>query len=169
MNVNHTEESEQLRPLHIVMMVLLVAIVGGSCLLLSAPQSAQLMEGAIEWHEGSLLRAVVQVLCLNYQAPTLHAGTVKNYILGMGAGLSIIIFVIAIVVRSQGESYKDETGPHGSTTDSTTGPLTNNHSDVRISLLQRLASPLITAQMLIAFYALWSFVSSRWSSCRFRY
>ncbi len=71
-------ESSLIRPLHVVMFCLVVMTVAGGALLLSPAKPVAPVDGAIEWQEESPLRAVVQLLCLNYQVSTIHAGTVKT-------------------------------------------------------------------------------------------
>lgn len=159
MHSDHSVQSESLNPMHIMMIVLVVAIVGGGCFLLSTPRSTHLMEGAVEWHEGSPLRAFVQLLCLNYQAATLHAGTIKNYILGIGAGISIIVLIVSIVVRDKEENDLDVS--HSDTKNVTTDDAQKIN---RIAISNRRAAPLLSAQILVILYILWSFASSRWSS-----
>lgn len=159
MHSDHSVQSETLNPMHIVMIVLVIAIVGGGCFLLSTPRSTHLMEGAVEWHEGSPLRAFVQLLCLNYQAATLHAGTIKNYVLGIGAGLSIIVLVVAIVVRDKGENH-----PKDSHSVMETAMADDEQQFKGLTISNRRAAPLLSAQVLVILYILWSFASSRWSS-----
>jgi len=149
-------ESSTIRPLNVVMFCLVVMTVAGGSLLLSAAKPIAPVDGAIEWQEESPLRAVVQLLCLNYQAPTIYAGTVKNYIFGIGAGLAILVLSIAIVggprTRAEGVAGDDATltssVPNSSATEA--GP-----HKVHVA-------PLIAAQLLVGLYLLWSFASSRW-------
>jgi O-antigen ligase len=147
-----------IRPLHVVMIVLVGMTLAGSSLLLSAAQSQILVDGAIEWHEESPLRAVVQLLCLNYQVPTIYAGTVKNYILGIGAGLAILCLTITIAAYrgngANGRTLEVKPSPESETADVGTVP-----SGRKVH-----AAPLIAAQVLVGLYLLWSFASSRWSS-----
>ena len=78
------------------MTALVLAVVAGGSLLLSAPETTELMEGAIEWHEESILRAVVRLLCLNYEFPTHYPDTIKGYLLGLGAGLAALAYAIRV-------------------------------------------------------------------------
>src|SRR3990172_6073688 len=149
MNVIRIGEQDALRPLHIVMIFVVSMTLAGGFLLLSAAESTSLVDGAVEWHVESPLRAVVQLLCLNYQLPTINAGEIKGYILGIGAALAVFAVSIAALVRTPGD--EGETGAiepdHNST----------SHRGPQIT-------PLLVVQFLVALYLLWSFASSRWSS-----
>ncbi len=142
-------EQDDLRPLHVVMIFLVSMTVTGGFLLLSAAESVTLVDGAIEWHIESPLRAVVQLLCLNYQFPTINAGEIKGYLLGIGAALAILSVSIALLARKPGgEEEVDATELDGDAP----------------SLRHPQIAPLQVAQFLVALYLLWSFASSRWSS-----
>jgi O-antigen ligase/tetratricopeptide (TPR) repeat protein len=138
-------EPDKLGPLHVVMIFLATAVVAGGCLLLSAPESTTLVDGALAWSEESPLRAVVQLLCLNYGAPTLNPGDVKNYIMGVGTGLAILAIVVGVLSRTRCE-------------DETTVIANGGEAPMR-----RRLSSLAVAQLLVAMFLLWSFASSRWS------
>ena len=158
MNSRHWDEINAIRPLHVVMIVLVIITVAGSSLLLSAAESQTLVDGAIEWHAESPLRAVVQLLCLNYQVPTIHAGAVKNYLLGIGAGLAILCLTIAIASRTRSTDDRCDINAEDSTpTEETELEAARTAEKVHIA-------PLIAAQVLVGLYLLWSFASSRWSS-----
>jgi O-antigen ligase len=149
-------EGEPIRPLNAVMICLVVGTVAGGMLLLSAARPVGRVDGAIEWHEGSLLHAVVELLCLNHQWPADYASAVKGFTLGMGTGLALLVLAVASVVRPRaGQAYSDEGLSSADTID----------SNGAMSLGQRKAhvAPLVAAQMLAVLYLLWSFASFRWS------
>ncbi len=142
-----------LRPLHVVMIFLVSMTVAGGFLLLSAAESTTLVDGAIEWHAESPLRAVVQLLCLNYQFPTINAGEVKGFILGIGAGLAVLSLGVAVLASApagEGETVaaKDE----------------GEQFDLPAPPLRPQIPSLPAAQLLVVLYLLWSFAGSRWSS-----
>jgi len=149
MNVIRIGERDALRPLHVVMIFLVSMTLAGGFLLLSAAESATLVDGAVEWHVESLLRAVVQLLCLNYQLPTINAGEIKGFILGIGAALAVLAVSIAVLARAPGG--EEETG-------------SIEHDGDSLSPRRPQIAPLLAAQFLVALYLLWSFASSRWSS-----
>jgi O-antigen ligase len=149
MNMIRIGERDVLRPLHVVMIFLVSMTLAGGFLLLSAAESSTLVDGAVEWHVESPLRAVVQLLCLNYQLPTINAGEIKGYILGIGAALAV--FAVSIAVLTRGPGGEEETGAIESDGDSS-------------STRRPQIAPLLAVQFLVALYLLWSFASSRWSS-----
>ncbi|MEK7710779.1 MAG: hypothetical protein AAB341_02690, partial [Planctomycetota bacterium] len=108
MNLIRIREPNALRPLDVVLIFAVTMTVAGGFLLLSAAESLTLVDGAVEWQTESPLRAVVQLLCLNYRFPTINAGDVKGYILGIGAGLAVL--AIAIAVLTKAKDVDDESG-----------------------------------------------------------
>jgi len=158
MNGTQTRPDDVIKPLHVVMIVLVGLTLTGSSMLLSAVEPSILVDGAIEWHEESPLRAVVQTLCLNYQVPTIYAGTVKNYILGIGAGLAILCFTIAIgATKRNGEAIAGRDAELPGLPETAGAEPAQTHPKVH-------TAPLIAAQALVGLYLLWSFASYRWSS-----
>lgn len=152
------DEADDVRPLNVVALFTLGAVVAGGMLFLSAPESTTLVDGAVEWRAESLLRAVVQLFCLNYQLPTIYAGEFKNYALGIGAGMLLLALAIAVIARSPGgEAAGAEETQKGGAAD----PLDEVFEPKRV---KHHIAPLVAAQVLIALYLLWSFASSRWSS-----
>ena len=145
-------------PLQAVMIVLVGVTVAGSSLLLSAASSTSLVDGAIEWNMESPLRAIVQLLCLNYAFPTTYAGDVKMYVLGIGAGLSALALSIAISVGSR---VREADSPPNA---SFAGPSSTTPPDKNAAPEKTHVAPLIAAQVLVVLYLLWSFASSRWSA-----
>jgi O-antigen ligase len=153
MNVIRLHDPRLLRPLHVVMIALLTAAVAGASLLLSAAESPAPVDGAIEWSEESPLRAVVQLLCLNYRFPTTYAGEVKNFILAVCAALAVIVLAAAVVFRGQADQDEVQAGsPGGASSGEGSIPLHRLH-----------VAPLAAAQVLAGLYLAWSLVSSRWS------
>jgi len=132
------------------MIVLAGAVLAGGFLLLSAAESTTLVDGAVEWHAESPLRAVVQLLCLNYRVPTINAGEIKGYLLGMGAGLGLIALGIAGLARP---------AVPGDAPGAEAAPLAALERPTKLHL-----PPLLAAQLLALLYVLWSFASSRWSA-----
>lgn len=149
--VEHSPPSEHAGPLHpslsalsVVLLVLLLAVVAGGSWLLSAAESTTLVDSAVEWRVTSPLRAVVQLLCLNYNFATLNPGDVKMMILGVGAGLAALVVAVALLARSTAEDVRLP----GSTSPTQSGGWR--------SLVQ-------SAQVLALTYVGWSLISRRWS------
>ncbi len=158
MNVQLIHDPDRIRPLHVVMIIVVAMTLGGGSLLLSASDAPIPVDGAVEWQEGSLLRAFVEVLCLNFQFPTNHAGDVKSFILAVGACLGILAVSIATLVRSPTDeaeaSAEDPSVPVAASEASGAVP-TDRKAHI---------APLVAAQLMCGLYLLWSFASSRWSS-----
>ena len=151
-------EPNAVRPLNVVTLFALTAVVAGGMLLLSAAESTALVDGAVEWRVESPLRAVVQLLCLNYQLPTIYAGEFKNYVLGIGVGVVLLAIAIAVMVRSP----ESEAAAAGDVLhDGKADPLAEVFEP---KPAKHHIAPLFVAQALIGLYLLWSFASSRWSS-----
>ncbi len=146
MDVIRIAKPDHLRPLHVFMLAIIVAAVAGGLWILSAAEQTALPEGAIEWHQESLLRAVVAILCLNYKFPTLFAGDVKVYILSLACGLSLLALSATLITQNLDSS------------DSNGLPLNG------VPGKKKHISALAAAQLLGAMYVLWSFCSSRWSA-----
>ena len=149
-------DSAALRPLHVAILCAVFVVAAGGSWFLSAAESTTLVDGAVEWQVGSPLRAVVQLLCLNYQFPTVHAGAVKIYILGIGAGLATVFVSIAIAATRRGDEDKTDTEVAPSF-----APPAIADSDPRPKTH---IAALLAAQVLVGMYLLWSFASSRWSA-----
>ncbi len=157
MNILRIRDSETVRPLDVVLICIVVMTVAGGALLLSAAKPTAPVDGAIEWHTESPLRALVELLCLNYQVPTNYPGDVKNFILALGAGLAAIAASIAIAAGSR---TRDEGADNDdiSLSSSTSMAQQTEQPSSKIHV-----APLIAAQVLVVLYLLWSFASSRWS------
>jgi len=158
MKVIRLREAEKLSPLSMTLLCLVGLAVAGGSLLLSAPESVSLVDGALPWSEQSPLRAVVQVLCLSYDWPTRNAGAVKIYVLGIAAGLAMAAIGLALLMRGRpGDDASDSEGETADAADDFDPGRT--HAEEK-----RQIAPLNAAQFLVLLYLLWSFASSRWSA-----
>ena len=105
MSLLRIRDPDALRPLHVVLICIVAGTLLGGYLFLSAAESQALIDGAVEWRVDSPLRAIVQVLCLHYQFPTIHAGAFKVFILGLGSGLAVIALSVAFAVGSRDNEH----------------------------------------------------------------
>ncbi len=146
-----------LQPLHVVLIALIAVAVGGGLMLLSTREPTGVVDGAIDWKEESWLRAVVKLLCLNYQMATLDNVAIKDYVLGIAAGLALLAVGIAVATRSRTEDEETLTHAVGLAQPGGAPLIDRNHTQ------RTHIAPLVAAQVLLALYLLWSFASSRWS------
>ncbi|MBI4717953.1 MAG: O-antigen ligase family protein [Planctomycetes bacterium] len=154
-------DSQALTPLSAVTVGLVILVVGGGFLLLSARESPPI-DGAVEWGQESPLRAVVQLLCLNYRFPTLNAGDVKGYLLGLGAGLSLMALAVASLSRTPGAGG-DDSDISASLAAGNGFPAGGVGVGPAASSWARLLHPWVGALAATGLYLLWSFASCRWS------
>jgi len=136
------------------MVCIVGAALAGVSLLLSAAESPVPVDGAVDWRTESPLRAVVQLLCLNYEFPTPHQDAVKQYVLGVGAGLAALTIGIAILLRRPRAV--------AGLPDVVTAPTGASPGGPSARALH--VPPLAAAQVLLMLYLLWSFASTRWSA-----
>lgn len=160
MNVTRLWDPDTLRPLHVVMIVIICATLAGVYFLLSAPESTELVDGARAWQPNSWLRAIVSILCLNYNFPAFHADAAKSLAFALGAGLALIVMGVAVVtgsapgdVRTEADIIAAEAG--GAEADAGAGPAA--------PITRRQLAPLVAAQIMAAAYLAWSLVSCGWS------
>jgi O-antigen ligase len=154
-NVIRIRNPHALRPLHVVLIAIVAVTVAGGALLLSAAESTTPVDGAIPWREGSLLRSVVQLLCLSYEFPTAYQGEIKMFLLGVGAGVAALAIGVALLARpATGE-------------DESAGDLLAYESEeeraAAVEEERGQVAPLVAAQVLAGAYVLWSFCSAGWS------
>ena len=83
MNVFRIRESDPIRPFQVALICLVAVVMAGGMLLLSAARPTAPVDGAIEWHEGPWLSAVVEFLWLYYHVATFYAVHIHHYICGV--------------------------------------------------------------------------------------
>ena len=150
-------EGTRLQAHQVVLILLAALVVAGSCLLLSASESTELVDGAREWQVGSPLRAVVALLCLDYRWPTLHPGAIKVLVLNLGAGLVLAVLAVALALRGRADD-DDAAG----TEEITVGA---EEAEAAPPMPRKAhIAPFWAAQVLVLAYLLWSAASSRWSA-----
>ncbi|MCH8146918.1 MAG: O-antigen ligase family protein [Planctomycetes bacterium] len=163
MSLLRIRDPDALQPLHVVLIFIVTGTLLGGYLFLSAAESQTLVDGAVEWRVDSPLRAIVQVLCLNYQFPTIHAGAFKVFLLGLGSGLAVIALSVAFAVPPR--ENEDDAPALEVSGEAKDVPAADAESSNGSSPPARAnALPLTTVQIVALLYLLWSFASSRWSS-----
>lgn len=157
MNVHQENESNGVRTLDVIMTGLAVMLLAGNLLLVSVAEPVTTPDGAIEWQAESPLRAVVEVLCLNYRMPTDSPTAVKGLAFGVSAALAIMAIAVAAVVRGR-------TAMANGVPSVSSAELSDDlHEDASDAKSRAHVAPLLAAQVLVVLYLLWSFASSRWS------
>jgi len=159
MSVTRIWNPDSYKPMHVVMIVLVIATLSGAFTLLSVPESTRLVDGAREWSENSPLRSVVRILCLDYAYPTYYADSVKTFVFGIAAALAVLAVAVAIWLgeapgeaRAEGDILA---------TDADEGP--DSAEGHGASAAKRHIPPLLAAQLLAGLFVLWSFASTTWS------
>jgi len=152
------------RPVHVVTVFLVVAVLAGSCFLSSSGRGE--IEGARPWAPGSLLRPLALALNFDYQAPTPLGIAIKNLVLGLGSAGAILLAAIAWSTgpgRQPGPGNDPDAGQAGEPLPSAT---TRGRSASMLAALRRPMSPTTGAQLLVVVFVAWSFLSGRWSHAR---
>ncbi len=145
------------RPAVLVMLLIVAATLIFGMLFLSAAEPVTTPDGAIEWHEESVLRAVVKLLCLNYRFPTVFAGDLKYYVLSIGTGLALLTLGVSLYSGTC-DSRDFSSSPRGTET------AFEVDTDLDPAAAKTHIAPVVAAQVLVGLFLLWSFASSRWSS-----
>ncbi len=150
MSIIRVVEKESVKPFQVVLVCLVLGSLAGSFLLTSGPHGT--MEGARDWHEESLLRAVIHVLNLAYTQTTSRAIEIKWLVFAVGAGLAAVVSGVAMLSKPTVETAGAD--------DTIVGEDSSNKS---VSMAKRQIPPLAAAQIMMICYALWSFASASWS------
>ncbi len=157
MSLIRIADRDRVRPLHVVLIVLVLAVVAGGCLLTSAGEPEILPDGAVAWQPDSLLWAVVQLLNLRASQPTPDGVAVKSLILCLGAAIAAVAVAIAVASGPRrGEEVCDT-----DTVVEERPPETVGGSAVPVAWQQ--IPPLTAAWVFAVLYVLWSFASVTWS------
>ncbi len=155
MSVTRIWNPDSYRPLHVVMIVLLIVALAGSFMLLSVAEPTTLVDGAREWSVNSPLRSVVRILCLDYAFPTFYADSVKSFVMAIAAALSVLAVAVAIWLGEapgEGRSEDDVVATEVAAGDSAEAAEAKRH-----------IPPLLAAQLLAGLFVLWSMLSATWS------
>jgi len=146
---------DALRPGHVVMILLIVLTLGGSCLLYSGAPSTTLPDGAREWPANSLFRPLVAMLNLNYQCPAPAGADIKSLVFGLGVAFAVLAVGVIHGSRPRGVEEVNEQDIV------ITDPDAARHADEASTKSHM--RPLFAAQVLMLLYVAWSFASIGWS------
>jgi len=158
MSIIRIRDPDEIRPVHVVMLAVVVLGVAANCWLTSASQPAFLPDGAREWREDSLLLAVVELLNLNYSQPTPLGVAIKTLATMTAAGIGVLIAGISIVSRCRGEDQIVATDTvidirSAADRDAGGGAAVKKH-----------INPVHAAQLLLAAAVVWAVASMTWSA-----
>ncbi len=146
----------ELRGVHIVLLGLLVIGAVGACLLTSPDKPTVLHDGAREWDPDSLTLALVELLALQYAAPTSAGVAVKGLAHGLVAGIGLFVAVAGLVAWSRSET-RDEAD-----TVIDVERVAGGEQETA-GIARRQLNPIRTAQALLLAFVGWSFASTTWS------
>lgn len=155
-NVTRYWDPDAIRLPHVVMILLIGAMLAGAFLLLSVPESTTLVDGAVTWQPNSALRAVVQLLCMNYDLPARHADAIKSLVMALftGAALAVVGFVLTVrPVKGSEILDSDVMLPSRADTD-------DKADGAGETVKRQQIAPLIAAQMMAGLYLVWMLVRS---------
>lgn len=157
MKVTRYWDPDAIRIPHAVMIILAGAMLAGAFLLLSVPESTALVDGAVAWQPNSALRAVVQLLCLNYDFPARHADAIKSLVMALFTGAAMIVVGLVLTVRPiRGEEVLD-TDVMLPSTDDASG---DDGLRATTTAQRKQISPLIAAQMMAGLFLVWMLIRS---------
>ena len=156
MRVIRITDPDEIKPLHVVMVCLVAATLLGSCLLTSGPHSELLHDGAVEWGADSPLRAVVQVLNLQFTQTTAKGVEIKALVFGVGTALAMLVLAFAVGLRPRaGDDVSEDDTTVIEAGDETVGK--GGRPQV---------APLVAAQLAMLAFALWALASPLWAGAR---
>ena len=158
MSIIRIANPDEIRPGHVVMIVVIVLALAGSYLLTSGARSMILPDGAREWPADSLFRALVELLNFNYTQPTPTGSEIKDLVFGLGTAIAVLSVGIAVAARPRGGEDLDESDTV------ITDPAAQTH--VEETPDKRHVQPLFAAQILMLVYVGWSFASIGWSDAQ---
>ncbi|UCG17649.1 MAG: O-antigen ligase family protein [Phycisphaerales bacterium] len=159
MSIVRITNPDQVRPLHVVLIVLVYAVLLGSCLLTCGSGRIAIPDGAVAWRPDSLFRAVVELLNLNNTQPTPNGVAIKSLILAMGSALAMVAVAVAVFVRPR---RGEEVSGDDTIVEAAAEPERDEVPAVR-SVTKRQVPPLTVALAFAVLYVLWSFASVLWS------
>lgn len=155
MNVTRYWNPDAIRPVHVVMIALACAMLAGGFLLVSVPETQELVDGARPWGENSLLRSVVQLLCLNYEYPARHGDAVKGFCLMFFSGAALLVVGVVLATRPRVGEEVLETDIALPSQDADASEEQTDGKPKRTQI-----APLIAAQMMAGIYLLWMLLRS---------
>ena len=156
MSITRILKTDEIRPREVVFVILVCAVVAGSCLLTSGPTTSFLSDGAVDWGANSWLRSVVGVLDLNYSQTTAQGIAVKSFVFGMGAALALVLLGGSLLIRSP--SGEELTADDHVVTESAKDAIA-----VPKTLARAQIDPRLGAQVLAGMLLVYSAIGTQWA------
>ncbi len=139
----------RIQNVHVVLLVLVAAMLVGTCLLTSSGHGE--MEGARPWSAHSALRAIVELLNLHYAAPTPLGVEIKSLVFGLCTGAAMLV---ALVGWNAACTARGPQAPPTATSPTAGTPPPTGPAQM---------SALSGAQLLLLILVAFSFFSANWS------
>ncbi len=157
MSIVRIANPDQIRPLHVVLICLVLAVLIGVGLLTCGQAGSMLPDGAVAWQADSLFPALVQLLNLRDTQPTPLGVEIKSLVFGIGSALAVIVVAVAAFAGARrGEQVTES--------DTVVEVLPDRGGTLAVKpLARRQISPLAAGQVFAVFYLGWSFLSALWA------
>ena len=156
MSITRILETDEIGPREVVFVILVCAVVAGSCLLTSGPNPGVLPDGAVDWSPNSWLRAVVGVLDLNYSQTTARGIAIKSFVFGMGSALALALLGGSLLIRPH-------SGEELTADDRIVSETTNQPAPVPKTLARAQIDPRLGAQVLAGMLLVYSAIGTQWA------
>ena len=157
MSITRIINPNEIKPVHVAMLGLVILALFGNCLLTSAGKPNILPDGAVDWSPDSILLALVEILDLNYSQPTPNGIAIKSLVQGVAGGVGILIAGLGIFALSRSQDVTDV-----SDTCINIDELAGS-TEARKGISKRQLNPIYTAQVSLMLFTIWSFASILWS------
>lgn len=156
MGIIRIRDPDEIRPVHVVMLVVATLALAANCWLTSAAKPTVLPDGAKEWRADSLMLAVVELLNLNYAQPTPKGVAVKSLATTCAAGIGVLIAGVVIAARSGGLDRVEQ-----SDTVIDLGQQAGDRQTAKDS--KKHIDPVAAGQLMLAVTVSWALASALWS------
>ncbi len=149
-DINDQEQApEELTPLNVVMIFVVIATCFAVCFL-NSPPPERTPDGAVPWADGSVLKALTDALAFDFSIPTPLGVGVKNLVFGIACGVGAIIVSLGLFAASRSRE-RDFT------------LVEDQPAEQPVSHLKKQIDAFQGAQVLLVLLLAMSFLSSLWS------
>ena len=166
-------DREPLGPAQVVMVVVVLATLAGVFLLTSGEHQRILHDGQVSWVEGSWLRAMVEVLNLQFTQTTAKGVAIKSLVFGGGVALALMVLAFALGTPPRPGTEPVETEPDSppdpADNPSLAAELVEEGDPVHLPnppQPRRHLTMTTAAQLLLLLFGLWSLASYWWAPAK---